>query len=168
MENSRISKIFDKLFSFCAVLAGILLFALMLIVGLEVALRYFFGRPTSWVVEVSEYILLFIPFLVAAWVLKNEGHVKMDLLMVYLSNKTRHLVNAITSFICILICLILTIFGLKTAVYYYSVGFRTPTELRMPKYLLISIIWFGTALLLIQFIRRLYAYLRAWKNESEA
>lgn len=158
----------DKFFSFCAALAGILLICLMLIVGLEVALRYFWGRPTSWVVEVSEYILLFLPFLVGAWVLKDEGHVKMDLFLVRLNEKKRSLITSITSFICILICLVLTLFGLKTAAYYYSVGFQTPTELRMPKYLLISIIWFGALLLLIQFIRRFYMYFRAWRNDREA
>jgi len=164
MSLNKLSSFFDKSLLFFTSIAGVLVISLMLLVSMEVVLRYFFGKPTSWVVEVSEYILLFIPFLVGAWVLREEGHVKMDMLLIQLSKKNRALVIAITSFFSALICGILTVFGVKTALYFYSVGYKTPTVLKLPKSALISIIFFGMFLLFIQLTRRGYSHLKEWKR----
>lgn len=158
---AKVTKIYDRTINITTLLAGILLIFLMLSVGLEVTLRYFFGRPTSWVVEIAGYILLYIPFLVAAWVLKREGHVKMDLVLNQLSPKTQSLVNAITSVIGAIICFVLTWFGIKAALYF--IGYQTPTILMLPKSIIIAIIPVGSLLLFIQFLRRTYSYLGGWR-----
>lgn len=158
-------KIYDRVIDGAAFLTGILLIFLMLSVGLEVALRYFLGRPTSWVVEIAGYILLYIPFLVAAWVLRREGHVKMDLVLTRLRPKTQSLVNTITSFIGTIICFVLALSGLKTSLYFR--GYQTPTILMLPKSLIIAIIFVGSFLLFIQFIRRTCGFLRRWKTPEE-
>ena len=54
-------KIYDRIIDISVILAGILVIFLMLSVSFEVALRYFFAHPTSWVVEIAGYILLYIP-----------------------------------------------------------------------------------------------------------
>jgi C4-dicarboxylate transporter DctQ subunit len=153
-------KIYDRIIDISVILAGILVIFLMLSVSLEVALRYFFGHPTSWVVEIAGYILLFIPFLVAAWVLKREGHVRMDLVLNRLSPMAQSVVNAITSFVSAIVCFILTWFGVKATVYY--IGYQTPTVLMMPKSLLIAIIFVGMFLLFVQLLRMTYGYLAGW------
>lgn len=164
MITRKFSKAFDKILVFFVAIAGIMVIILAIIVSLEVVLRYFFGKPTSWVVEISEYILLFIPFLVGAWVLQKEGHVKMDLFLVRLNEKNRNLAISITSFTSAIICAILTFFGIKTAIYFYQVGYKTPTVLNLPKYILISIIFIGMALLCVQFIRRFYSHFVTWNK----
>lgn len=164
MSMKKFSNFFDKILLFFAIIAGILVISLMLIVSMEVILRYFFGKPTSWVVEISEYILLYIPFLVGAWVLKEEGHVKMDMILAQFNQKNRALIIAITSYFSALICAILTFFGVKTTLYFYSVGYKTPTVLKLPKSALISIIFFGMFLLFIQLLRRGYSHIKEWKK----
>jgi TRAP-type C4-dicarboxylate transport system permease small subunit len=42
-------------------------------VAAGIATRYFFNYPLPWVTEIAEYILLYIPFLVGAWVLKKDA-----------------------------------------------------------------------------------------------
>lgn len=163
--RAKVTKIYDRIIDIIVVFAGILVIFLMLSVGLEVTLRYFFGHPTSWVVEIAGYILLYIPFLVAAWVLKREGHVKMDLVLNQLSPKTQSLVNAITSVIGAIICFVLTWFGIKAALYF--IGYQTPTILMLPKSIIIAIIPVGGLLLFIQFLRRTYSYLGSWRVPAE-
>jgi TRAP-type C4-dicarboxylate transport system permease small subunit len=160
-----VTRIYERTIDIAAFLAGVLLIFLMLSVTLEVALRYFWGRPTSWVVEIAGYILLFIPFLVAAWVLKREGHVKMDLVLSRFSMKTQSLVNAITSIVSAIICLVLTWFGAKAALYF--IGYQTPTVLMLPKSMIIAIIFIGSFLLSIQFLRRAYGYLGSWRTPEK-
>jgi len=162
---AKVTKIYDRIIDITTLLAGILVIFLMLSVGLEVTLRYFFGRPTSWVVEIAGYILLYIPFLVAAWVLKREGHVRMDLVLNQLSPKSRSLVDAITSVIGAIICFVLTWFGVKAALYF--IGYQTPTILMMPKSIIIAIIPVGALLLFIQFLRRTYSYLGSWRAPAK-
>jgi C4-dicarboxylate transporter DctQ subunit len=162
---AKIVRIYDYIITIAAVLAGILVIFLMVSVGLEVALRYFVGHPTSWVVEIAGYCLLYIPFLVAAWVLKKEGHVRMDLLVDKLGLRTQSLLNAITSIVGAVICLFLTVFGAKATVYF--IGYQTPTILMLPKSAIISIISVGSFLLFIQFLRRTHAYLKRWRGIPE-
>ena len=158
-------KFYDRTIDIIALLAGILVIFLMLSVGLEVALRYFLGRPTSWVVEIAGYILIFIPFMVAAWVLRREGHVRMDLLLNRFSTRIQCLINAVTSLVGAIICLVLTYSGLKAT--FYFVGYQTPTILMLPKSLIIAIIFVGSFLLFIQFLRRTFSYVERWRRSEK-
>ena len=156
---TKVANIFDRTIQVATLLAGILLIFLMLSVSADVVLRYFLGRPMGWVKEVAEYILLYIPFLVAAWVLKREGHVRTDLVLSRFSPRIQSIVNAITSLISAIICFLLTWFGVKATWYFFQVGYVTPTLLRVPKFIIIAIIFVGSFLLFIQFLRRAYSYL---------
>jgi C4-dicarboxylate transporter DctQ subunit len=163
----KLGRVYDCIINIAAALAGVMIIFLMLSVSLEVALRYFFARPTSWVVEIAGYILLYIPFLIAAWVLRGEGHVTMDLLLNRLNPKALSLVNAITSVLSATICLILTWFGLRSSIYFHSVNYKTPTILMLPKGLITAIVFIGFFLLSIQFLRRAHSNMKVWRGMEE-
>lgn len=158
-------KIYDHIIDISAILAGILVLFLVVSVSLEVVLRYFFGRPTSWVVEIAGYILLYVPFLVAAWVLKRDGHVRMDLVLEQFSPMVKAVINVMTSFVSAIICFIIAWFGVKATVYY--IGYQTPTVLMMPKSLIIAIICIGMFLLFVQCLRMTYGYLAGWEPREK-
>ena len=160
---SKLNIIFDRTINVTAFLAGILLIFMMLSVSVAVASRYLLGRPIGWVIETSEYILVYITFLVAAWVLRGEGHVKMDIVLNRLNPRTQSLINTITSAISIIVCFIFTWFGAKVSWHFYQVGYFTTTLLELPKFIFIAIIAVGFFLLFIQFVRRTYGYLRNWR-----
>jgi TRAP-type C4-dicarboxylate transport system permease small subunit len=162
--SAAVNRIYNGFVRAGALLAGLLIIFIMLSVTMDVVLRYFFGRPTSWVVEISGYGMLFIPFLVAAWVLKRDNHVKMDLLLNRLSSKTQLLVNTLTCFVSALICLLLTWHGMRVALYFFKVGYKTPTVLMLPKSILVAIIFVGFFFLSIQFFISAYGHLRTWRE----
>ncbi|WP_461211566.1 TRAP transporter small permease, partial [Desulfocurvus sp. DL9XJH121] len=58
----------DRLSRFAEILTEIGLVALMLMVFKEVIWRYILDHPSTYSVEVSEYILIFMTFMAAAWV----------------------------------------------------------------------------------------------------
>jgi C4-dicarboxylate transporter DctQ subunit len=163
----KASIIFDRIIDLAVILAGILLIFVILSVCAEVFLRYFLGRPTVWVVEISGYALLYITFLVVAWVQRRGGHVKMDLVFNHLNRTVQSVVNIITSLICAAACFILTWYGAKTTLYFFERGYPTPTPLRIPKFIIIVIIFVGSLLLFIQFLRTTYAALGEGKHERE-
>ena len=144
-------RVWDRIIDAIMVLAGILLWGQMLIVNIEVFSRYS-GRPTTWVAEISSILILWIPFMIAGWVLRKEGHVKMDLLVERLSPGTQAMINFITSLIGVIVMLIVAAAGLMTAIYW--IGNKTPTILMLPRTPIIGIIFVGSLLFAMQFLIR--------------
>lgn len=153
---------FDRTLDFFFILAGVLLAFAALSVAMAIVSRYFFGRPWGWVVEISEYILLYITFLVSARVLKGEGHVKMDIVLEHLGPKVRSAVNIITSIISSLACLIVAGYGAKVSWDLYQTKAFTYTMYKFPKFIFTLAIFIGSLLLFLQFIRRTYGFFRTW------
>jgi len=147
-------KAFDRILDILAVFASVFVFFIMCSVCYEVVARYFFNAPTTWVVEICSIILLFTPFLVGAWVLRKDGHVKMDLILVTFSLKNQALIKTITSTVAAFACLILVFYGTKLAWDFYKTHYFTNTLLRLPKSPILSIIPLGFFLLFIQSLRR--------------
>ena len=92
-----LGRLLDRINTLMIIIAAFLLIALTLIVGADITLRYGFSRPLGWVKETSEYILVFLGFLVAAWILKDDGHVKMDLVLSRLGPRAQTMMNIVTS-----------------------------------------------------------------------
>jgi TRAP-type C4-dicarboxylate transport system permease small subunit len=156
----RFVKTWDLVVEVVVVLAGILLWVQMIIVNIEVVARYF-GRPTTWVTEVSSLLILWIPFMATAWVLKNEGHVRMDLILDRFSPSTQAMVNCITSLVGVVVMFVVAIAGVMTTI--DSIGYRTPTTLMLPKAPLIAIIPVGSFMFAIQFFLRAVINFNKWK-----
>jgi C4-dicarboxylate transporter DctQ subunit len=148
----------------CVLLAGILLVFMLIIVNMEVVLRYLIGRPTDWVVETTEFCLFYLPFLAATWVLRKEGHVKVDLMLNRLRPEWQPLFTALTSLMCVIVCLFISWYGAKLTWYFFQVDYRTPGVLRVPKFIIIIVIPVGTFLFAIQFLRRTYNHWQIWRT----
>ncbi len=163
----KLTNFFDRIIVLMTIFAGILLVSAMLIISGAVASRYFLGRPIGWVIEISEYIILFVTFLVAAWVLKQEGHVRMDIVLNQLNPRTQSMINIITSGISAIVCFILTWYGAKVTWELFQTGYFTPTLLELPKFIIIAIIFIGSFLLFIQFLRRTYDNWGSWRASRD-
>ena len=150
----RFLDIFDRTLNVMTFLAGILLIFIMLSVCMEVILRSFINRPQIWVTEVTECLLLYITFLGTAWLLREEGHVKVDLVLNRLKPQTTAFLGIISSIMGVLVSITLTIYGFNVTWDYFQRGIYTPTALEIPVYLILLIIPIGSLMLFIQFIRR--------------
>ncbi len=155
----KITAIFDRTNNLLAVLAGVLVVFIMLGTAADVLARYLLGTSILWMFEIVEYSLLFITFLAAAWLLREEGHVKMDLVLNRLKPGASTLLNIITSILSALICLVITWYGVEISWSNFQKGIVLGTILEPPKFILLAIIPVGSFLLFIQFLRRSYGYL---------
>ena len=164
MEFLRsLGKVWDRILDVIMVLAGILLWAQMLMVNYEVFSRYF-GHPTSWVAEISSILILWIPFMVAGWVLRKDAHVKMDLLVETFDRKTQAMINFFTSLLGVVVMVIVTIVGFMTMLYW--IGNKTPTMLMLPRSPIIAIIFIGSSLFAIQFFIRAVDNFNEWRSKE--
>ncbi len=149
---------FDRILNALFAFSGVLLAFATLSIALGIVSRYFFDRPWGWVIEISEYILLYIAFLIGAWVLRHEGHVKMDIIINLLPPKAQAVMNTITSLISATVCLVIAVFGARVTLELYRTKAFTYTILELPKFIIASVIFIGASMLFVQFLRRTYGY----------
>ena len=159
----RLGKIFDHMNTLMVIISAVFLLGLTFIVGADITLRYLFLRPLGWVKEVSEYILVVLGFLVAAWILKDDGHVKMDLVLTKVSPKAQTLMNIVTSTISTIVVLVITWFSVRVTLQFYQTKLVAPTVLEPQKWILLTPIFLGALLLAIQFVRRTFHLIDKWK-----
>ncbi len=158
----RLSNYLDRLINVFAVIAGLLTIVLMLGVFLDVCLRFLFNKPTGWVVEYAEYSLLFITFLAAPWVLKENRHVFLDMLLERLSRKNRYLVNSITSLAAGIVFLVFTWYACSSTYHYFEINYRMATSLRTLKWPIMCVIPAGSLLVSLQFFRHSVHHIRSF------
>lgn len=152
--------IFDSTLNLSALLAAVLLIFMMILVSAEVVMRYFLGNPIEGAVEITEYTLAWITFLGAAWVLKREGHVKMDLLLIRLNPRNHNIITFITSIIGAIACLVVTVYGVINVWNQFQTGYRLATVLEPYAFIVLSVIPVSCLLLFVQFVRRTFSYLK--------
>jgi TRAP-type transport system small permease protein len=144
----------DALITACGLLAAIIVAALACCVALEVVMRYFFGAPTRWVIEFSEYALLWLAFLAGAWILRAEGHVRVEMLTELLSPAWQRRLHVVTSWLGAGVC---AVYCWVTADYVLRIrdsGEMLFKSVPVEKWAVMAVMPPGLALLAIQFVRR--------------
>lgn len=156
----KIRGIFSGLNLICAILGAVLLFGIASIICFEVTVRAFGGASRLWVIEVSEYALLFITFLGAPYLLEKNAHVLMDLVYNSFSGWTRLAVQAVNAAIGLLACAILTAVGIQVVLEQFEVGVREVTVMRPLSWWITASLPLGMGLMCIQFIDQLVRTIR--------
>lgn len=150
-----------------AFLAGILVICVMLVISADVALRFLMDRPIPWVLEATEYSLLYITFLGTAWLLKREGHVKLDFVLDRLEPRTASILNVITSILMTIVCLLLAWYGAQSTWDHFERGVRSVKYFSLPMFAFLAIIPVGSFFLVVQSLKRTYCYLLVIKKKKD-
>ncbi|MEJ2723117.1 MAG: TRAP transporter small permease [Deltaproteobacteria bacterium] len=156
--SKKAAAVLDRIMDLLAGAAGVLLILIMLLVSYLVVMRYSLGRPPGWVVEICQYMIVALTFLAAPWLLREGGHVRVDIVLAFLSAKTNTILSLITSIAGILISLILALYGALSTWQHFTQGITVIEILRIPKAPLLSLIPIGFFLLSMQFLRQAYGH----------
>ena len=162
--RTKVSSIFDRFLDSLVYLAAFLVVFMTVGIITEVVLRKVWLVSIPWMHEATEYGIVWIGFLVGAWLLRENGHISIDILTNRLKPETAALVNTITSVIGVIVFLIITWFSVQVAWGYLQVGARMSTITRPPRFPLFIIIPIGSFLLFIQFMRRTRGYFQRWRG----
>ncbi len=160
----KIGAKFDNVLVSLFWIAGALLVFSTVGTCIDVILRYVFNRPIHWMLEVTEYIMLYIPFLGAALVLKEDGHIRIDIFISHFSEKMRGWLNIITSLVGGLVMLTYTVFGGLVTLDYYKRGIPSLESLKTPMFLILMIIPIGGFFFTTQFFRQMVGYYQKLKT----
>ena len=100
-------KTYDAVLFGMAILAGLLLVWLMLSVITSVLMRNAGLQPFAWLFTSAEYGLLYITMLGAPWLVREKGHVHIELVTAALPKGLRQIVSRAVAAACVLVCVIL-------------------------------------------------------------
>ena len=156
--GARAIRIFDAILTIGGVLSGVILVGVMLTVVVKVFFRYVLREGLIGIDQISGTMLLWITFLGAAWVLRREEHISIDLVFTHLSPQAQRWLGVVNSIICAFVCLVITVYGLTEVITSWQRGIRIPAEIEMPRYLNLMVIPLGTFFLWLQFMRRALLY----------
>ena len=144
--------------------ATLLFVAITLAICAEVLLRYGFNSPIAWVVEISEYALLWITFLGASWVLRQGGHVRVDIVLQHLSARALRVCGLFSSGLAAVTVLVLFVYGVDATWTAYLRGAFKPTGTDVPTWMIIIVIPLGALLLFFRFARMFAEY---WTRQRD-
>ena len=140
-------------------MAGTILVFITAAVCYTIGMRFFFTKTTIWIMQTTEYALLWIVFLATTWLLRERGHITTDVIYTHLNEKTKHYLD----------CIMYVIGGLTCAMMFYFAVLYTldciinrVTDVRavtVPKSAVFIIIPIGSILLTIQFFRMAWSKL---------
>ena len=100
-------KTYDAVLFGMAILAGLLLVWLMLSVITSVLMRNAGLQPFAWLFTSAEYGLLYMTMLGAPWLVREKGHVHIELVTAVLPKGLRQIVSHAVAAACVLVCVIL-------------------------------------------------------------
>jgi C4-dicarboxylate transporter DctQ subunit len=151
-----------------AALGSILFAFVTLAICAGVVLRYGFNRPLAWVDEMSEYALLWMTFLGTSWVLRQNGHVRVDILMQFFSPAALRKCGLFSSACGVAAALVLVVFGTNVTWTAALRGSFKSTGLDLPTWIVVSVIPLGGLLLLARFSRMFVEYYRGERDFGAA
>ncbi|KAA9032376.1 TRAP transporter small permease [Niallia endozanthoxylica] len=162
MANEK-KNVLDWLFDICLAIVNVLMSLLIVIIILDVIMTYFFNAPLKWALEVSEYALAFIAFLGSGWLMREEGHLRFEMVIEKLPQKVRSVFEIFGSLVCLLVSLVIVWSGIEVVMSLYEKGALFESVLQWPRWPLIAAIPVGFSLLAIQLLRRSIQHIKNFK-----
>ena len=151
-------KVFDRILEGAVILAGAVVVWQTFSVTINTALRYLFNSPISGVENFTEYGILWITFLAAAWLVKMNRHIRADIVINRLSAKTQAVIELANTVIGIALCLIMLYYGTVVTADLWATGEKDAFKIQLlPRAVPVAIIPFGFLLLTIQYIRKFFS-----------
>ena len=98
---------FERFTGFLAAIAAFLILLMSLWITYDVLSRYLFSSSSPWAIDLSEYALVWITFLAAPWVLMQDRHVRIELLVDVLPPRVQRVLGVAVCLAALLTCAIL-------------------------------------------------------------
>jgi len=129
-------------------LANICLAGMLVLVFLNVLLRYILRQPIYWGDEVMTYLMMLIAFLGFGYNLMEGRHIKMTALVERLSVRSENIVSIITSLLAVGYFAFLMVAGIHVTIDSFRIGyFSTITNLPIWPWQLLMCIGLATLLM---------------------
>ena len=146
-------RLLDHLCNLLAVLGGIYLVVIMLGIVFNALARTAGYSGSSHIFTFAEFGLLYIVMAASPWLMRERGHVFIELISAALPTVAKRPFSRVVSFLCVVICLVLVWYTWGATAKAYRFGDAEMRSLDMPKFLLLGAMPICFALMALQFSR---------------
>ena len=140
--------------------AALLIVAMMVVITLDVVLRNLGYQSSAHFFTFTEYALLVVPCLGAPWLVRERGHIYVELLLMHLGPAGRRRLTAVITAVCVAICLVLAWYGFQVTWSDFVHAERDVRSFDMPRWLVVGWIPIAFLMMAIEFARFL------WRGED--
>ena len=148
-----IAKAYDAVLYGMAVVAGFLMVAMMVVIFLDVVLRNLGYQSSAHFFTFTEYALLMVPCLGAPWLVREKGHIYIEILLMYLSPRRRRALMRLIGVVCVAVCAVLAWYGFEVAIRDFMLGEKDVRSLDMPRWMVVGFIPLSFAMMAVEFLR---------------
>lgn len=141
-------------------LAGVLIAAMMVVITIDVVVRNLGYQSSAHFFTFTEYALLIVPCLGAPWLVREKGHVYVEIIFTYLRPWQRAALRTLIAIVCIVVCLVLAWYGVEVALRDYVGNEKDVRSLDMPRWMIVGWIPLSFLMMAIEFARFL------WRREN--
>jgi len=150
-----VKKLHCGLLNMFGAISGLLIAGIAVGVTLDVLLRNVGISCFSWVIEVAEYSLYIATFFAAPWVLRNSGHIKVDLLTNCLPQPFAKILDVVADLAGLVICAVLFWSGYTVTAEAAHVGSMIMKELVVVEWYLLLLVPVSFFLMAVEFYLRI-------------
>ena len=126
----------------------------------DAMMRHFFAMPTSWSLEVNQFLLVYLGLATAGEVQRQQSHIRIEFFVSRLPGGVRCVFECVIALMGIAFCVVMTWRGGIIAAQAFEYGERVSSAFGTPLVFPYAIIPLGFSLLGVQFlieaIQRLY------------
>jgi TRAP-type mannitol/chloroaromatic compound transport system permease small subunit len=150
--------------------ASWLTLALVILVCIDVVIRYVFSNSSAWIMELEWHLFSLIFLIGAAYAFKHDRHVRVDLFYSKFSAKDKALVDLVGNVIFLIPwCVIILVYSFEYAMTSFRIGEISPDPGGLPaRYLIKFAITLGIFLLLLQAIAQALRSYQTWREPTQS
>ena len=145
---------FHRLNGFIATLVGIAIGLWAILIPLNLVLVRMEWGNMPWLIAIIEYSLYAGVFLGAPWVLQKNGHVRVDVLVAGLSDRSSRRLEFSIDIFGALLCTVLCIYGVLSAIADFDIGEINDKYVPLPGWQMLIVYIIAFAMLTIEFLIR--------------
>jgi TRAP-type C4-dicarboxylate transport system permease small subunit len=143
-----------------AALAAFLMAAMMVTICVDVLLRNLGYQSSAHFFTFTEYALLMVPCMGAPWLVREKGHIYVEILLMAFGRKVRARMTMAIGVVCIALCLVLAWYGFGITWQNFVQAEKDVRSLDMPRWMVVMWIPLAFLLMAVEFARFL------WRRES--
>lgn len=138
-----------------ALAAGVLMVAMMAMIVADVALRNLGYQSSAHFFTFTEYFLLLIPLLGAPWLVREKGHIYIELLIGTLPPRARRALVWIIVCLSLAVCVVLAWYGGAITVQNFVENEKDVRSFDMPRWMLMLSMPIAFGMMALEFLRLL-------------
>lgn len=156
----KFSRAYDAVLYGMAGVAAFLIVAMMAVITFDVVVRNLGFQSSAHFFTFTEYALLIVPCLGAPWLVREKGHIFVEILLMRLGPRARRRLMRGIGVACIALCLVLAWYGFKVTLNDFLQAERDVRSFDMPRWLVVGWIPLSFLMMAIEFGRFL------WRGED--